>query len=294
MKMEKQPREGLVGELDRRFKPEWRTMGATQRIYETFRDIVAIWGDVREEKRRLSADKRYSPVGVASEIRNYAKAVTIPVLDSNNKRLEGFAKMINERHASLAVPKPDPANLVQALVRQEARTFMRGLTKGDLLGLMLRSPDLVVIQAALEAPAFLVNAHFDQELRTKVEQAYMAAAHPEATPILHAQEEAMHLAGIALEQAVKAIADSTNFLVNSREFDQWMQEASSSDLPTSEGLKDGPLKDAVKRAEARKDFAEWMKKVLDEDDGESRQEKGDEGSGKPEDKVSAQPESKAA
>jgi hypothetical protein len=276
-----QPRRGLAGELDRRFRPEWRTMSATAPIYETFLDVTAVWSDVQDQRQQITASGRYSAAGVLSELRNYARSVSVPTLDSNVKRLEGYAERVNARRASLTVPKPDPSDLLGALLRQEARAYMRGLSKGELVGLMLGSPDTILLQAAFEAPAALVNRHFDADLRTKVETAYIAAAHADKLPILEAQQEALHLAGVALQKSVESIAEATGFRAGSREFDAWMQEASGSSLPSTGGLKDGALKEAVMRADQRQDFERWMREEFEKGGRDASKEHDEDASATP-------------
>lgn len=123
----------------------------------------------------------------------------------------------------MAQVKVDPADLVGAVQRQEMRTYLRGLSDGERLKVLMENPDLRLVQAALEMPAALSGLRSDT--RAHVVEAYMQAKHAKALKALDELEQVLELLGAAVEIVINEIR--TNVRMTDAEFQAWFGVATA-------------------------------------------------------------------
>jgi len=128
---------------------------------------------LQQKKQELVATGRYTPAGIKDELRAFAAAHVKPTLERAKAELETAQRSISERRAKVkAVPpaaKPDDA--VTAMRKMEARTVLRGMGRRQLVNLLAgENPDPLLLEAALETPAYMVP-NIDHILRKHIEQA---------------------------------------------------------------------------------------------------------------------------
>ena len=141
------------------------------------------------------------------------------------RRIRKVAKerraVVEGQRAALAQVKVDPTDVVGALQRQEIRSYLRGLSDGERMRLLIENPDPRVPQAALEMPATLSGR--SDEARAQVVEAYMRANHSAALKASDEMAEALSLLDAAARIAIMEIR--TQVGMGDAEFEDWFATA---------------------------------------------------------------------
>jgi hypothetical protein len=128
--------------------------------------------------------------------------------------------MKHER-ATLAKPKIDATDLAAAMLRQELRTYLRGLDLSERMTALTDKPDPAMLAAALEAPAALSG--LTAETRAHVEEAYVQANHARTLNAMDDREEALAVVGAAAQIAVMEVRSHGG--IEPHAFDAWFTTA---------------------------------------------------------------------
>ena len=143
--------------------------------------------------------------------------------------LRRYRQTVNERsaamereRAAMAKPKIDASDVTAAMLRQETRTYLRGLNDGERLKLLIDKPDPMMVTAALEGPTVLCG--LTPETRTRVVQAYLQANYGQKLRAMDDLEEALAVVRAAVEIAVREVRTHVGF-PEAYQFDSWFATA---------------------------------------------------------------------
>jgi hypothetical protein len=190
-----------------------------------FKKIRQLSEELSKHRQSVEAPGTLNAKGITEAIRGFAASKVVPELRRQQYRLEKAEKALAERRLRLGVPAPDKTDAAGAMLRAEVRAYLRGLDPAERTALLMINPSALVVSAVFEAPNFLSGV--SDELRAKAEQAIMENSAPEDLDRIDEEREAIGVAGMALEIAVRTIKEETGFKGDTRAFDEWMAEASA-------------------------------------------------------------------
>src|SRR5262249_20425099 len=144
-----------------------------------------------------------SASGVAQALRAKLAKNVVPELRRIRGDVDHRIAAIERERASLVKPKIDPTDMAGALLRQEARAYLRGLESARCLRLLTEQPDQTMVAAALEAPSVLSG--LSPEIHTLVEQAYLRQNHAPRVKAIDDKQEVLSLVRTATELAVREV-----------------------------------------------------------------------------------------
>jgi len=211
--------------LSARFKTAWINNARLVHYHVGLSEAFSISDKITKKRNELSAKGTLSAKGLDEALRDFVKKEAIPDLARARCKLEASAEEVTARRQALSFPKPDKGDVAGALLRQELRAYLRGMSPGDRAGLLLRDPDSATIAAVFEAPNYLSGV--DDRLRSELEALIVAAAHPEKLQAIEDERECITLANMAVNHAVDTIQKSTGYDNSRLAFDKFMAEASA-------------------------------------------------------------------
>lgn len=131
----------------------------------------------RDEMRRSGT---YTQSGVSQALRG-ALPDALKQIGLTRSTVEKMKREVNTKRAALLPTDADRSDLVGALDRQEARTFLRGLEPTERAVVLTKTTDLRLLQAAILAPPELtLGPNPDQEFISRVEARYAELTNPAA------------------------------------------------------------------------------------------------------------------
>lgn len=202
-------------------RPEWRTTADYIGIVDMIEDALVAIGAPKEMKARVAQAGTLNELGLAQALRGELSRNIVPELRRIRKLAQERRAAVEAQRAALAQVKVDPADLVGALQRQEIRSYLRGLSDGERMRLLIENPDPRVSQAALEMPAAFSG--LNEEARAQVVEAYMRANHSAALKALDEMGEALSLLDAAARIAIMEIR--TQVGMGDAEFEDWFSTA---------------------------------------------------------------------
>jgi hypothetical protein len=124
------------------------------------------------------------------------------------KTVDVMRAKLTERRAKLMPLAPDPTNAASAMLRMEARTFLRGIKNpGERLRLLLDDPSMM--EAALEAPNAMSG--INDQMRELITTNVIERNHPAALAQIEKAEEAIELVDVAARVAFNTARDAAEF-----------------------------------------------------------------------------------
>jgi hypothetical protein len=191
-----------------------------------FKKIRQLSEEVSKHRQSVEAPGTLNARGITEAIRGFAASKVVPELRRQQYRLEKAEKALAERRLRLGVPVPDKTDTAGAMLRAEVRSYLRELEPAERTALLMVNPSALVVSAVFEAPNFLSGV--SDELRAQAEQAIVENSAPDDLAKIEEEREAIGVAGMGLEIAVRTIQDEVGFKGDTRAFDDWMAEASVS------------------------------------------------------------------
>ncbi|WOS62167.1 hypothetical protein [Sinorhizobium fredii] len=215
----------LLKTLEQRFKSPQITSPLTMPYYLTFNEAASLVEKLGAKHREVQAKGTLSQKGIDEAMREFATKEIVPSLARARGKLEASTEAVDAKRQALTIPKPDKSDIAGALLRQELRTYLRSMSRGDRADLLLRDPDAATIAAVFEAPNHLSG--IDDKLRTELEARIVAASHPQKLAQIEEERDCIQIAQLAINHAVDEIQKATGFAGSRLAFDKFMGEASA-------------------------------------------------------------------
>ncbi|CCE97206.1 conserved hypothetical protein [Sinorhizobium fredii HH103] len=215
----------LLKTLEGRFKTEWLNSPLTLPYYMTFNEVGQLVDKLAKKHREQKDKGTLSQKGLDEAMREFVTKEIVPQLARARGKLETSTENVDAKRQALTIPKPDKSDVAGALLRQELRTYLRGLSLGQRAALLLQNPDPATIAAVFEAPNHLSG--IDDKLRTELEAAIVAASHPQKLAQIQDERDCIQIAQIAINHAVDEIRKATGYEGSNLAFDQFMAKASA-------------------------------------------------------------------
>lgn len=215
--------------LEGRWQPEWHQDRALAPVGKAMHDALNAITALMAQKVTLKSSGRYSNSGLHDKVRAIAARETVPLLKKAASVVESARNEWRGRRSTIALPKPDPANLTEALLRSEMRTWLRGMRSTQAAQfLMAEEADERLLHAVLEAPSPMSG--ITQELRNAVEEHSIKRKYGNQLAHMEVQQEGLTLAGSAVDIALYQLRQETQFS-DEVTFDKWMRSVSPEEVP---------------------------------------------------------------
>jgi hypothetical protein len=256
----------ITKSLQGRWKSSWSDAAFSQlrTAFDTSLNAVAALTD---KASSLSATGKYSPTGLADEIKGIAKDSTIPVLRRAAYAVDKTKLATKNKRNTLALPKADPSDFSGAVLRAEMRTWLKSLPLAEVLGHLLNdNVDQRLLLAALEVPPAMTG--LTAETRGHVVEHVLTQQHGPELARLNELDDAAEVAnaavGVALFQLRREVGFSEN---NASGFDAWMAAASveiDREIALEGGSGDRTILAAASSSSGDSDFGRQIEAIFDE------------------------------
>jgi hypothetical protein len=211
--------------LRARFRPEWKARSDFAGLDTMLETVLSFIAAPKVKKVALEKPGTLDAHGVAQALRRDLGKDVVPELRRIRRVVSERKEAMKNERAALGKPKIDATDVAAAMLRQETRTYLRGLTLGERMNVLSNNPDPAMLAAAFEAPAALSG--LTAETRVHVEEAYVQANHAPTLKAMDDREEALAVVGAAAEVAVMEVR--SNVGLESHEFDGWFAAAGGSE-----------------------------------------------------------------
>lgn len=161
----------------------------------------------RTKAAEVAKDPHRTALGKQDVLRKFVGENAHEVLRIR-KAVDVMRTKLTERRAKLMPPAPDPTNAASAMLRMEARTFLRGVKNpGERLRLILDDPSMMA--AALEASDAMSG--INDQMRELIVTNVIERNHPGALAQIEKAEEAIELVDVAARVAFNTARDAAEF-----------------------------------------------------------------------------------
>lgn len=212
----------IVDTLKGRWKPDWSSRPDLRKLSGHFNKTLSFIEALPTQKRDLAKPGNLSAKGLSESVRRVAAEKIVPDLRRAAWEAEKTNNAIRNERTKLAVQTPDKTDIAGALLRQEIRTFLRGMDHGTRLAAVIG--DAAFLEAAMEGPAALSG--LTDELRTDLQDRLIDQAHGPAIAALNEAHEAIELVEAAIEAAANVVRAECEFSSDTA-FDGWMKTSSA-------------------------------------------------------------------
>jgi hypothetical protein len=204
--------------LDSQFATLAPTIAVKQRqaSVNAFRSLAPA---LRSHRQKLEERGTLNAKGMQEELRAFAAKDVIRVYTRERRDIAATEQQMTDRRKSLATPDIDKTDVVGALIRQEARSYLRGLDDTKRAATLATTSDPIVASAVLEAPACLSGIS-DAE-KGKLAQTIIATMQPKEVARLELEETALDVARLAKDAATKEIRELLGF-GGDHDFERWL------------------------------------------------------------------------
>ena len=207
-------------ELRKRWRTEWLDNSSLAPLANAFNSVLTSVNELTAKSDEMRAAGKFSASGLADEVREIAKKETVPTLKRAADSIAKAHLILNQRRANLSLPKTDPSNLAEAVLRSEMRTWLRSLP--DTRAMQMLCGDGVderLLLAALEAPPAMSG--LTSKMRETLEANLIERKHGASLAQLSDDEEAIQVAGAALKISLYHVRKEVEFKQPGA-FDKWM------------------------------------------------------------------------
>lgn len=207
-------------ELESRWRPEYDQHPIGGYTKPSFVQALNLIDKLAAHRAEADKDVRLSDVGKRDKVRSGAAALAKDMVKIRG--LVAEAKVaVEKQRADLAPKVKDKTDLARALLRQEVRTFLRGMKPGEAVAYACQQNiDPVVCEAIFEAPSLVpsVSEVMDHILRTHLNKTAgsQLAAIAEQSQAIVLSEAAVRIAQRSLAETVGAQTPAA--------FEAWLSE----------------------------------------------------------------------
>lgn len=213
----------IIETLRSRFRPEWKNLPDNAGLARMFENAVSFIDAPKLKHAALTKTGALSLRGVAEELRRDLGKHVVPEIRRVQREVNAQRDTLKTERKHMVKPKIDTTDLAAAVMRQEIRTYLRGLDTGERMKVLLNKPDANLLAAALEAPSALSG--LTDEMRAHVEHAFVEANHKPRLAVLEEKQDVLDLVGAAADIATMEIRTYTG--LEGQEFHSWFAGADS-------------------------------------------------------------------
>jgi hypothetical protein len=195
--------DSVLKQLKSRFKTEWLNNENLVRFYTNFERVEALAEKLKSKKDQLAKSNTLTDVGKVESIRDFAAKEVVPALHRERVDLEGWLTRIADQRQKLAQPEINKMDTVAAMQRQEIRSFLRGLSASERLGLLMGNPDMQTLAAVLEMPAAMSG--LTEDMRQKIQDIQVEKKHPQVIELHTNAKDCIGLADSAIRMTLNEI-----------------------------------------------------------------------------------------
>lgn len=207
--------------LRSRFRPEWKARTDLAELNTMFETALSFIAAPKAKKAAIEKAGTLNARGVAEALRRDLGKDVVPELRRIRRVVNERKEATKHERAALAKLTIDTTDVAAAILRQDMRSYLRGLSLGERMNVLSNNPDPAMLAAALEAPAPLSG--LTAETRERVEEAYVQANHAKTLKAMEDREEALAVVGAAAEIAAMEIRSHVG--LEPHEFDSWLASA---------------------------------------------------------------------
>jgi hypothetical protein len=210
--------------MNSRWRPAWSDdpvlCGLKSEIGRTYDAVNAVC----HQKRELAASGKYSAQGLTQEVRAIAKKVAVPGLLKTRDTVAAASSAIEQKRATLVLPKADPADGAGAVLRSEMRQWLRSLSRGEALAALIAADvDDRLILAFLETPTAMLGDL--SEIQERVQDHVLEKKYGPQLKRLTDRQEAVDLTNAALGISLYQLRQEAAFSGSDSQFEEWLTAA---------------------------------------------------------------------
>jgi len=167
-----------LAETLRTRKGDWTGNRHLASLNGAFENAMTFIGAASAKRRALEAEGKLSVKGVSEAVREFADSEMTGELRRIRGRIGEVQAAIAERRAKPAMPKIDKTDAAAAVLRSEARAFLRAAgVAGHAKALLGDTADPLMLAAVMEAPEALsgVTGQMREQAITRHLEAHHAA-----------------------------------------------------------------------------------------------------------------------
>ncbi|MCC7253185.1 hypothetical protein [Hyphomicrobium sp.] len=218
-------REGRVT-VDDNFVGLWRWSDKKDPVFAKLREsydaALKVASEFAAKRGALARDKRLTADGQVDELMRWTKANALGAIAKGRKvAVQAARKEIDQRREKLQLEGPDKTDLAGVMMRQEIRTWLRGLSIDERSKLLGTDVDPLIALAVVEAPAPLsgVNEFTHDRLVNRA----IDALHPGERDEIAELEQAVETVERAIGAARSGIV--AGLRLSNREFERMLEGA---------------------------------------------------------------------
>lgn len=172
-------------------------------LSKAFKDASDIAMKVEERRSQIAQPGTLTHAGVKAEMVKWVQGEGASVARAK-VTMARVKREVEQRRSKLALQGPDKTDVAGALLRQELRSWLRGMQPSERVA-MLSDPkvDRDIALAVLEAPAALTGV--TETLRENMIESSLEKLHPDAMKEIAEIETAIEMVGNAVRAASKEI-----------------------------------------------------------------------------------------
>jgi hypothetical protein len=190
-----------------------------------FHQVLDARDAIEAKRTELAADKTLSDLGRRQKLQDLAKGQAGHVAKAQRALTAARDKMRDQRKALMPTVR-NKADLASAMLRQEARAFLRGKTQAEAVALLFDpNADSIIIEAVFEAPTTLSGISAD--VKDKLLAAVIERTAGPALVALSEQDDAIDLLDAALRVSAQSLRAAVD--VHPGAFDKWLAEVAPID-----------------------------------------------------------------
>lgn len=180
-------------------KSDWSRKPHLASLDSVFSATLPVVTAVSAKRQELVARGTLSEKGIADELKQYVDGTITPFLADARARVKKVADDVEAKRSGMKLPKPDSTDISAAMLRQEMRAYLRGLSHADRAKVLMDNPDPAMVTAALEAPSALSG--MTDEMRHAIEESHLAVHFAGQVAEINETEEALALVSAAIQGA---------------------------------------------------------------------------------------------
>ncbi len=212
----------VVENLKSRWKSEWTARSDLVRVGGAFQKTVHFIESLPHERVSLAKTGELSTKGMDEAVRRMAAEKIVPDLRRAAWEVEKLGNQLKNERVKLGVPAPDKSDIAGALLRQEIRSFLRGMEHSERVASITADP--AFLESAMEGPAALSG--LTEELRADLANRMIERANGPAIEAIEGAREAAEVASSAIEIAIDMLRKECGF-DRGHQFDAWMAVSSA-------------------------------------------------------------------
>ena len=212
----------FANNLSARFKTEWINEAKFKPMYAAMLEALSTAESIEAKAAEIRKSGELTPSGSLKAMRAFVSKEPKTALKAVADRVDSAAKATAAKRRKMSIPPINPDDRLASEHRQEARRMMQTMDAGALAELLVNDPELLFLQAAFEVPARMVSPHLNDDLKQRVERAWLEQNAPEMLAEVEDQEQVVELVEVALQHAIGTMKTAAGFEGDDAGFNAFM------------------------------------------------------------------------